>query len=627
LSTAKQTIRYYHENLRKERNIKYGLYLYSRKIHLNIILKIKKQFSGTLDSVALANMKRLWIQYVLPQWKLLVISMIFMLFFGALNAWSVSMLKPVFDEVFIEKHREMLLRIAIQIAFIFAAKGMAYYMQAVSMTKLGVNFAKKMQVDLYDKVVIQDLEFFNKNNSETLLMHFLGDLNAIRDAVLNGVTTLVKEVCSVVFLIALMFWKSFDMAVVMFLLFPIGFYPIVYFGKKIKKIFSNQQISFGNLNSILTQSFQGIKIVKSYNMEGIESKKVRESANGIADIQIKMAKNNNIVSPLMEFLGGIAAAGTLAYGGYRIMHGSLTTGDFVVFLVAIVAAYQPMKSLANLNMRVQMGIVAIQRVFKIMDNSPKIIDNITAKEFKSKHGIIKVDKVKFGYVPDVEILHGINLEVQKGEKVAIVGDMGSGKSTLINLILRFYDIKDGSIKIDGEDIRDITIKSLRENIAFVSQDVILFDDTIKKNILMGKPEVTNEEAIDAAKNAAAHKFIMGKEHGYNTVVGERGGNLSGGQKQMISIARAMLKNAPILLLDEATSSLDSKSERMVQEGIERLMNGRTSIVIAHRLSTIINADKIYVFESGNIVESGTHKELLKLNKHYANLYKLQFTHN
>jgi subfamily B ATP-binding cassette protein MsbA len=275
-------------------------------------------------------------------------------------------------------------------------------------------------------------------------------------------------------------------------------------------------------------------------------------------------------------------------------------------------------------MRVQMGIMAVERVFSIMDKQPKLVNKVNAKEFKAKHGIIKLENVKFSYVPDFEILHGINLEVNENEKVAIVGAMGSGKSTLINLILRFYDVTYGSIKIDGEDIRDITIESLRDNIAFVSQDVVLFDDTIKNNILIGKPNATDEEAIEAAKNASAHSFIIKQKQGYNTIVGERGINLSGGQKQMISIARAMLKNAPILLLDEATSSLDSKSERMVQEGLNRLMKGRTSIAISHRLSTIIDSDKIYVFESGEVVEYGTHKQLLELNGYYANFYKLQF---
>ncbi|GHT38209.1 ABC transporter permease [Endomicrobiia bacterium] len=554
----------------------------------------------------------------------MILAMIFMVLNALLSSWSVYLLKPIFDEAFITKNKDILLLIAGQVVTAFGAKGLAEYIQNVTMIKVGANFTRQLQGDLYDKVIAQDLEFYHNNNSGSLLVYFMGDLNTVRDVSINVVKALVQDTCNLISLIVLMFWESFDMALVMFFLFPIGFYPIVYFGKKVKSIFRNQQNSFGNLYAILAQSFQGIKIVKSYNMETVESERVRGSANAIANIEVKLAKNNNILSPLMEFFGGVAAAGTLAYGGYRIMHGSLTTGEFVTFLIAIVAAYRPMKNLANLNSRMQMGIMAIDRVFIVMENKPKIADKPEAKVFKAKKGQIIVKNVKFSYIPNVEVLRGINLEVKEGEKVAIVGAAGSGKSTLINLILRFYDVNDGSIKIDGEDIRDITIKSLRDSIAFVSQDVVLFDDTIKKNILMGRPDATDEEAIEAAKNAAAHNFIVNQNQGYDTVVGERGGNLSGGQKQMISIARAMLKNAPILLLDEATSSLDSKSERMVQEGLERLMHGRTSMVIAHRLSTIINANKIYVFESGNIVESGTHKELLALNGYYANLYRLQF---
>ncbi|GHT65723.1 ABC transporter ATP-binding protein [Endomicrobiia bacterium] len=554
----------------------------------------------------------------------MILAVIFMGLNALLSSWSIYLLKPIFDEAFIAKNKDILLLIAGQVVVAFGAKGFTEYIQHVTMIKVGANFTRQLQGDLYDKIIVQDLEFYHNNNSGSLLVYFMSDLNTIRDVSINVVTALVQDTCHLISLIVIMFWKSFDMAIVMFLLFPIGFYPIVYFGKKVKSIFRNQQNSFGNLYAILAQSFQGIKIVKSYNMETVESEKVRGSANAIANIEVKLAKNNNILSPLMEFLGGVAAAGTLAYGGYKIMHGSLTTGEFVMFLVAALDAYRPMKNLANLNSRMQMGIIAIDRVFTVMENKPKIVDKPEAKVFKAKKGQIKVKNAKFSYVPNIEILHGINLEVKEGEKVAIVGAAGSGKSTLINLILRFYDVKDGSIKIDGEDIRDITIKSLRDSIAFVSQDVVLFDDTIKKNILMGRPDATDEEAIEAAKNAAAHNFIVNQNQGYDTVVGERGGNLSGGQKQMISIARAMLKNATILLLDEATSSLDSKSERMVQEGLERLMHGRTSIVIAHRLSTIINADKIYVFEFGNIVESGTHKELLALNGYYANLYRLQF---
>jgi subfamily B ATP-binding cassette protein MsbA len=591
-----------------------------------IIPKIKEKFLKNTNAETVKRIKRLWLVYMLPQWKLLVVSLFFMSIYSALNAWSVSLLKPVFDKVFIEKNKNILFDIAAQIIFAFGVKSVAQYIQSITMIKMGSNFTKCLQVDLFDRIIVQDLEFFSKNNSGNLLAHFMGDLGAIRNTIVNSITTIVRDTCSVVFLIILMFYKSFDMTVAMFILFPIGFYPIFYFGKKIKKIFSNQQNYFGNLYAVLAQSFQNIKMVKSYNLEESESNKIKGSAETIAGIEVKMAKNSNILSPLMEFFGGIAAGGTLAYGGYRIICGTLTTGDFVVFLIAIVAVYQPMKSLANLNATLQMGIMAIDRIFAIMDRKSIISNKHKAYDLKIDKGTIKVKKVKFEYVSGVEILHGINLEVKSGEKVAIIGPAGSGKSTLVNLLLRFYDVKDGSIEIDGQDIKDITIRSLRENIAFVLQDVALFDDTIKNNILMGRFGSTYNEVIEAAKYATAHDFIMKQERGYDTVVGERGGSLSGGQKQMISLARAMLKNAPIFLLDEPTSSLDSKSEKMVQEGLEKLIKGRTSIVIAHRLSTIINSDRIYVFDSGNIVEVGTHKELLALNGYYANLYKVQFMH-
>jgi subfamily B ATP-binding cassette protein MsbA len=592
-----------------------------------IVSKIKEKLFKNTSPEAVKRIKRLWLTYVLPQWKLLLVALVFMGLYSASNAWALSLLRPILDKVFTEKMRECLYILAVQIVLAFGVKGATQYIQSFTMAKMGANFTKRLQSDLFNRLIVQDLVFFQKNKSGDVLVHFTNDLEAIRSTILTSMTTMARDFSTVIFMIGIMFYYSFDMAAAMFILFPIGFYPMIYFGKKIKKIFNSQQLSLGSLYSLLSQSFHGIKVVKSYNLEDVESKKVEYNAGIIANFTIKNAKNSNIVSPLTEFLGGVAAAATLTYGGYRVIHGTLTTGSFFVFLGAIVTAYQPMKSLANLNMLLQMAIMAIDRIFAIMDRTPEIVDKPEAREFKATEGVINIKNVKFEYVSGIEVLHGINLDVNAGEKVAIVGAAGSGKSTLINLLLRFYDVKDGSIRIDKEDIRDVTMKSLRGNIAFVSQDVVLFDDTIKNNILMGRPGATDDEAIEAAKHAAAHNFIMKQEHGYDTLVGERGGSLSGGQKQMVSIARAMLKNAPILLLDEATSSLDSKSERMVQEGLEKLMRGRTSIVIAHRLSTIINSDRIYVFESGNIVEVGTHKELLALNGYYANLYKIQFMHN
>jgi subfamily B ATP-binding cassette protein MsbA len=587
---------------------------------MNIILQTKTVMAGKVFN----QIKHLWIKYILPQWKLLLLSSIFMLLFGILNACSISLLKPVFDEVFIDKNKSVLIILAMKLLIVFAAKGIAQYIQAITMIKLGVSCIKELQLDLYQKIIIQDLDFFHKNSSGDLLVHFVKDINTIKEVIVITFTTLIRDSCAVIFLIILMFIKSFDMAIVMFILFPLGFYPILYFGQRIKAIFNKHQRFIGNLYNTLTQAFCNIKIVKAYNMENLELSKLKITAEKIAKIEIKMAKNRNILSPLMEFIGGIAAAATLTYGGYRILHGSLTTGEFVVFLVSIIAIYQPMKSLANLSTNIQIGVAAIERIFTLMELRPQIVDNPSAKQIKVINGVIKFNKVKFSYVPNREVLHNISLAVKEGEKIAIVGHVGSGKSTLINLILRFYDIQDGNIEINGEDIRNIKLQSLRDNISFVSQDIMLFNSTILDNILIGKPNASYKEIIAASKNAAIHDFIMCQEKGYNTIIGEQGIALSVGQKQMISIARAMLKNAPILLLDEATSSLDLQSEKLIQNCFDNLVQNKTAIVIAHRLSTITNADRIYVIKSGNIVEVGTHKELITLNGYYANLYNVQF---
>jgi ATP-binding cassette, subfamily B, bacterial MsbA len=591
-----------------------------------LIQNIKDKFNKKihLEKKSVLRIKEVWKTYLIPDLKIIILSIIFMIIASGLEALSVKMLQPVFDEVFISKNKAVLNIIGLQIIGIFAIKGIATYLQQVSMSKVGLNMVKKMQVDLFEHLIKLDVSFFHRRNSGDLLNHFIGDVNITKEAMLNGVTSLVRDSCTVVFMIGLMFYKNAEMALVMFVLFPIAFWPLIYFGKKVRKMTTNQQMSSGGLYGALAQAFQGVKIIKSYCLEDKEVKKIDQNAEAISDISLKMTKINAMLSPLMEFFGGIAVAGTLAYGGVRIMQGKLTPGSFMVFLIAIVAAYKPLKNLAGLNVKVQMGIAALDRLFSLFEDKPLILDKENVKQLNIKEGKIEIENVHFSYVQDKEVLHGISFIAEPNKTTAIVGASGSGKSTLINLLLRFYDVESGIIKIDGQDIRDVSIKSLRENIAFVSQDVVLFDDTIKNNIIFGKENVKDEDIIEAAKNAAAHNFIMHKDNQYNERIGERGGNLSGGQKQMVSIARAMLKNAPILLLDEATSSLDSKSENMVQKSLERLMEGRTTIVIAHRLSTIINADKIYVFDNGNIVEAGNHEELLIQNGYYAKLYNLQF---
>lgn len=584
-----------------------------------------KQFFSNFTGKSFEIVKTMWGRYLLPQkWKLLL-AIILMIVASSLEAMSVKILKPIFNEVFIDKNKEVLTIIGLEVIAIFGFKGIANYLSQIIMTKIGLDFVKKLQVDLIEHLVSLDICFFQQKSSGELLGYFIGDVNMARDAMLNSITAMVKNLFTVFFLVLLMFFKSFEMASVTFILFPMAFWPLIHFGKKVRNAATSQQVSNGGLYARLNQIFSSMKVIKSYCIEKKEVKITDRDITVMNGLAYGIAKIRSMLSPLMEFFGGIAIAATLSYGGWKIINGKLTTGDFMVFLMAIVAAYKPLKSLATLNVSLQMGISSLTRLFNIFDTKPIVKNKKDAVKLNITQGRIDVKNVKFGYDCNREILHDINMKIEPNKTTAIVGFSGSGKSTLINLLLRFYDINSGEIKIDGQDIRDITLKSLRENIALVSQDVVLFDDTIKENIIFGKENVTEEQVIEAAKLAAADEFIRHQPNGYNTRVGEMGKNLSGGQKQMISIARAMLKNAPILLLDEATSSLDSKSESQVQKSLEKLMVGRTTVVIAHRLSTIINAHKIYVFSDGKIVEEGNHDELLKLNGLYATLYNLQYS--
>lgn len=583
-----------------------------------------KNFFANFSGNSLKIIKTMWGKYLFPQKWLIIFAMILMIVASSLEALSVKILEPIFNEVFIAKNKEILTIISLQVVAIFGIKGIANYLSQVMMSRVGMKFVKKLQVDLFKHLMTLDISFFQHKNSGELLAYFIGDVNMAKDAILNSVTALVKNLFTVLFLVILLFYKSFEMAVVTFVIFPIAFWPLIYFGKKVRNATTKQQMNNGGLYATLNQTFRSMKVIKSYCIEDSETRKINKNIEAMQDVEYKIVKIRSLLSPLMEFFGGIAIGATLSYGGWRIINGLMTTGDFMVFLMAIVAAYKPLKNLATLNVSLQMGIAALNRIFSIFNTKPVIKDLKNAIDLDVKTGKIVIKDVSFGYEKDIEILHNINMVIEPNKTTAIVGFSGSGKSTLINLLLRYYDVNSGSIKIDGQDLREVKVESLRKNIALVSQDVVLFDDTIKENIKFGEENISDERIKEVAKLAAADDFIRNQPNGYDTIVGEMGKNLSGGQKQMISIARAMLKNAPILLLDEATSSLDSKSESQVQNSLEKLMEGRTTVVIAHRLSTIINAHKIYVFSEGKIVEEGNHKELIKLNGFYAKLYNLQY---
>jgi len=425
-------------------------------------------------------------------------------------------------------------------------------------------------------------------------------------------------------LVGVMFMQDWQLATIAFVIFPIAVIPIVRIGKRIRKVSVNTQEEMGQFMTLLEQTFQGARVVKAYCMEAYEAGRVRAIAEKIFKLNFKADKIRALSSPIMETLGGFAIALVIWYGGYRVINSSMDPGSFFSFITALIMAYEPMKRLANLNAALQQGMAGAQRLFEVLDREPLIKERPDAAEISVTGGQIKLENVCFSYVPGQPALDGVSLEVPAGKTVALVGPSGAGKSTILNLIPRFYDLDDGVITVDGTDVRDATFASLRGAMSLVSQEITLFDDTIRANIAYGRPGASEEDIIEAARNAAAHDFIMAFPEGYETFVGERGMKVSGGQRQRLAIARAMLKNAPILLLDEATSALDTESERHIQSALKKLMAGRTSLVIAHRLSTVIDADLIHVIDKGKLAESGTHAELIAKDGIYARLYALQF---
>lgn len=586
--------------------------------------KKKNKDLPALNKENILMYKRVWMTYVGPKWKMLTLSIVLMLIASSFDALLVSQLKPIFDKVFIAKNREMLGRIGLVILALYFLKGVFSYSQSLVMTKLSIGVIRDMQYDVFKKLIYMDNKFFQTHTLGEILTRFGSDVATVQGAVLGSLTTFVRDSASVFFLILLMFFQSFEMACVVFFVFPAAIWPIVVFGKKMRKKFKkSREVGEGFFDQI-TQTFKSIKIVKSYCTEQLEFDGVKKTIEVQNKLQFSMAVINALQHPLMEFVGGVGMAATLGYGGYKITSGTMTPGNFMVFLLAIVAAYKPMKNLATLHMTLQQGVVSMQRLFSMLDIVPAICDKPDACPLKITTGRFEMNHISFSYDGEHPVLKDVTVHCEPNQTIAFVGHSGSGKSTMINFIPRFYDPDAGEVLIDGQNVKDVTLESLRKQTAYVSQDVILFHDTIKNNIRYGMPDTTDDQIVAAAKAAAAHDFIMTLENGYDTVLGEQGSGLSGGQRQMISIARAMLKNAPVLLLDEATAALDSKSESIVQNSLERLMKNRTTVVIAHRLSTIINADRIYVFNEGEIVEQGTHAELVALDGVYAQMYRIQY---
>jgi subfamily B ATP-binding cassette protein MsbA len=570
-------------------------------------------------------LRRLVGVYVRPYFGRLSLAIICMSATAATTAANAWLMQPMLDDVFLKRDAEMLMLVPLAIIIVTLIKSASDYGQAVIMSFVGQRIVTDIQRAMFTHLMAADIAFFHNTHTGKLISHFTTDANLLRLAVSNVLVGFAKDSLTLVFLVSLMFYQDWRLAIIAFVVFPIAILPILRIGKRIRKVSANTQVQIGDYITLLGQTFQGARHVKAYGMEAYEDRRATGLIEEVFRLIYKAARVRSLSRPIMELLGGTAIAAVVFYGGSQVITGETTPGTFFSFIAALLMAYAPMKNLANLNASLQEGLAAAQRLFALIDIEPDIVDAPDARKLTVDKGAITFEKVRFSYAPDAPALTDISLQVPAGKSVALVGPSGSGKSTILNLIPRFYDVSAGAITIDGNDLREVTLASLRASTAVVSQEVSLFDDTVLANIAYGRFESTFEEIETAAKRAAAHDFIIELPEGYNTMVGEHGIKLSGGQRQRIAIARAILKNAPILLLDEATSALDTESERQVQTALTELMAGRTTLVIAHRLSTVTDADIIYVIENGMVSESGTHAELQAADGHYTRLYALQFT--
>jgi subfamily B ATP-binding cassette protein MsbA len=581
----------------------------------------KAKFS--FDATTFSLIGRLARDHIRPLVPRLLFALLCMALAAAMTAALAKLMEPILDQVFKSGSLEQLREIAAIILVVFAVKGFATYGHGVTMNYIGMRIIADVQGRMFEHVIGADLAFFHANATGTLISRFTNDANMLRGAVSNALTGIGKDALTLLSLIGVMFYQDWLLALVSSFAFPTAILPIVKLGRRMRKVSANTQAEMGQFTTLLDESFQGARHVKAYGMEGYETGRARAIIERLFHLAQKAAKTRSASSPIMEMLGGFAIVAVMLYGGYQVIHGARTPGAFFSFVTALLLAYEPMKRLANLNASLQEGLAAAQRVFVLLDAKPSIVDRPGAVALKAARGTVRFEGVSFAYHPGKLALHELDLEVPAGKTVALVGPSGAGKSTILNLIPRFYEVSAGRVTIDGVDVREVTLASLRANIGLVSQEISLFDDTVRANIAYGKPDAAQGEIERAARMAGAHDFILALPQGYDTPVGGHGVRLSGGQRQRIAIARAMLKAAPILLLDEATSALDTETERAVQAALAELMRGRTTLVVAHRLSTVVDADLIYVIEEGRVAERGSHAELIARKGIYARLYALQ----
>lgn len=569
--------------------------------------------------------KKFW-PFLKPYLFLTILGILLTIPVGALDAAVASFLKPFMDNVMVDKDTEFAYKVPFIIIGFTIVQGICIYTSNIVNSYVGSRIATNLKLALYKKLINNDSAFFDKNTSGIVLMRFCSDADTATTGLITNVKLFLSKFWSSLGLVVVLLYNSWQLSFIALGVLVFLILPMKVARKKVMKLMGLTVKASSKINSNYYETYSGIKIIKAFNLQNAIFAKFTQNIEEAFHLSMRMIRNTNWLGPAMHLVTALGVAGVLYYGLHLITTGQITSGTFVAFLAALIMLYTPIKSIGNNYVALQSALLALERIYKILDTtSYETNDGTGTKVLKDIKKEIKFNDVCFSYDGQREVLHKVNLTVPVGSKVALVGNSGGGKSTVTALIPRLYEIDSGSITIDGTDIKEFTISSLREQIAMVFQDNFLFDGTVRENLLYGKENATDEEIEFAIKSAYLDEFVKKLPQGLDTMIGERGLLLSGGQKQRLAIARAILKNAPVVILDEATSALDNKSEKVVQQALDKLMEGRTTIVIAHRLSTIMDSDKILVINDGNVVEEGSHSELLAKNGPYSVLYNSQFS--
>lgn len=585
---------------------------------------ILKLINKVMQSRAYINYSRMW-PYLKPVWFRAMLSMLLCIPIGSLDAVIALALKPYMDLVMVEKSIASPWYIPLGIVLFTSIQGGLKYLSSYLSTWVGGKITNRLKFDLFKKLLTFPTSFYDTRNSGDVIYQFNNMADTACSGLLDNLSVFTQRIFSSVSLVCVLFYNSWQLALIAVVVLGCAFAPVAKIQKRIKGVMKKTMTIDSTIITEYNEVFVGNKTIASYNLSNHEITKFDNILKNIFGLRIKMVQRTQWLSPMMHVIVSVGIAAAIGYGSHLIMTNQITSGNFVSFITALILLYTPVKNIGNNLNNVQYSFFAIEKIFEIFGIVPAICDNENPKYLNGGHSTIKFKNVNFEYIENTPVLKNINLDVKQGETIAFVGNSGGGKTTIVNLLPRFYDIKSGSITIDSIDIRDYTLESLRNNIAVVFQDNFLFSGTIRENILLGRENATEDEIKKTVKMAYLDDFINSLEKGLDTQIGERGILLSGGQKQRVAIARAFLKNAPIIILDEATSALDNKAEAIVQKAIDNLMKDKTVFVIAHRLSTIQNADKIAVINEGKLVEIGTHEELLRIQDgQYKTLYDMQF---